>query len=303
MNHKTLTDSKLIQLTARFYDIFLELAPINLARLIRIYTQPQIMKTRLFLFNAKGARGIGALLISLLILSSNPALALKSDRNQPADIEADDTEIDFRTGKRTFTGNVIVVQGTLRIKADKVIANYKDGALVNVTAWGKLARFKSRPDGKPDDVEGLAKKIFVNQQNNTLTLTSSATLKQGINTARGQQIVYNMANDTLKIQGGSRLGAGGSTGKARPNRKLEDPFKDDPAPLTAQPVENKKSEPATNKKPAQEESNDNAPASEPSIEYAPTPTGRSRLILQPKPKLEKQDEEVNSESTDESSNN
>lgn len=254
---------------------------------------------------ARGIRSMAtALLISTLTLSSGTTLALKSDRDQPADIEADNTEIDFKTGKRTFTGNVIVVQGTLRIKADKVIANYNDGALVNATAWGKLARFKSRPDGKPDDVEGLAKKIFVNQQNNTLTLTSSATLKQGINTARGQQIVYNMANDTLKIQGGSKLGAGGNTGKSRPNRKLEDPFKDDPVPVAAKPTAKTQAESDTKKSDSQEQVD--TTIAEPSVEYAPTPAGRSRLILQPKPKpksKEKEEDETDSESTEEDDKN
>lgn len=218
---------------------------------------------------------------ALALLMSANAFALKSDRDKPADIEADDTTINFKTGQRTFIGNVIVVQGTLRIKADKVIANYKDGKLVNATAWGNLARFKSRPDGKPEDVEGLAKKIFVNQANNTLTLTTNATLKQGINTARGQEIIYNLANDTLKIQGGSKIGAGGNSGKVRPNRKLEDPFKDDPIPTA-----NAKPHVKASKNTDDTQSGDSLPAeveTKPTVIEA-TPVGRSRLLIQPKPK-------------------
>lgn len=220
------------------------------------------------------AMALSLLCMITLSISSN-ALALKSDRDQPADIEADDTTIDFRSGQRTFIGNVLVIQGSLRIKADKVVANYQDGQLINATAWGQLARFKSRPDGKPDDVEGLAKKIFVNQQANTLTLTTNATLQQGANTARGQEIVYNMANDTLKIKGGSKLGAGGNTGKARPNRKLEDPFKDDPAPMPTTAQKATKNDTTGDKVDANDTNQ-----SKPSIEAAPA--GRSRLIIQPK---------------------
>lgn len=247
-----------------------------------------------------------ALTLAFMSMASTPVMALKADRDQPADIEADDTEIDFKTGKRTFTGNVIVVQGTLRIKADKVVANYKDGNLINATAWGKLARFKSRPDGKPDDVEGLGQKIFVNQQQNTLTLTGDATLVQGANTARGQQIIYNLANDTLKIKGGSRLGAGGSTGKARPNRKLEDPFKDDPAP---KPVSKKPTKASNNngEKAQSEESNNGEQSNSAAIEAAPAPVGRSRLIIQPKPKKNqtdaKQAKTTDSDSTNKSDEN
>lgn len=212
--------------------------------------------------------------ILLTIVFTATVSGLESDRNQPADIEADDTTIDFRTGKRTFIGNVIVIQGSLRIKADKVIANYKEGQIINATAWGKVARFKSRPDGKPDDVEGSAEKIFVNQQNNTLTLTGKARLKQGYNTADGETIVYNMANDTLKIKN-SKLGSGGNTGKERPKRKLEDPFKNDPLPTAGQ------------NKPKQTNQDSNTSTSakndEPaSVQTETTPSGRSRLIIQPK---------------------
>ena len=217
-----------------------------------------------------------ATLVAALLLSAD-VLALKADREKPADIEADDTTIDFKTGKRTFIGNVLVVQGSLRIKADKVIANYEGGQLVNATAWGKLARFKSRPDGKPDDVEGAAEKIFVNQANNTLTLFKRATLKQGFNTAAGEEILYNMANDTLKIKGGR----GSNQGK--PKRKLEDPFKDDPLPASGA---SKNASQSSNKSPA---------SSKPSKKNATTPTvetvpsGRSRLIIQPKSKNKEED--------------
>jgi len=236
------------------------------------------MKLSTHLFRLKSSIK-STFILTLALVLSGQSLALESDRNQPADIEADDTLIDMKTGARTFTGNVIVVQGTLRIKADKVVANYKDGQLVNATAWGRLARFKSRPDGKPDDVEGLAKKIFVNQVKNTLTLTSNATLKQGSNTARGQEIVYNLANDTLKIKGGSRLGSGGSTGKARPNRKLKDPFADDPIPAAAKDIPKA----ATGAK----QSDKVESQAKSQVEPSPTKAGRSRLIIKPKPKKKK----------------
>ncbi len=226
------------------------------------------------------------ILLCFSLGSSQLAHALESDRDQPADIEADDTEFNFKTGVRTFIGNVIVIQGTLRIKADKVIANYKDGKLQNATAWGQPARFKQRPDDKPHDVEGYGKKLFVNSVENTLTLNGRAKLKQGIDTINGETIIYNMANDTLKVKGGTRIGAGGNTGKARPNRKLEDPFKDDPivdapAPTKTTKTNTKSTDKTDNADKADGKTKKQA-ASQP-----PVPVGRSRLIIQPKPKPKK----------------
>ncbi len=238
------------------------------------------LKNRLFSSRPNRFLGLMASVMALLISSS--ALALKSDRDQPADIEAEDTLFDFKTGKRTFTGNVIVIQGTLRIKADKVVANYKDGELQNATAWGKPARFKQRPDGKPNDVEGSGRKIYVNSIKNTLLLTTRARLKQGGDTVNGESILYNMANDTLKVQGGTSIGTSGKSGKARPQRKLEDPFKDDPLP-SPKKTKKKKSKKSTQSKKGMTDAED---AVEATVEDTapPVPVGRSRLIIQPKPK-------------------
>ncbi len=141
------------------------------------------------------------LILLASVLWTIGAMALSSDRDQPAVIEADDVEFDFRTGVRTYRGNVSVVQGTLLIKSDKLIVNYKDGKMQNATAWGNPARFRQRPDGKKDDVIGKGKKILLNEVKNTLTLYTKASLKQGSDTAHGEIIIYDMAKDKLRVKG------------------------------------------------------------------------------------------------------
>lgn len=213
------------------------------------------------------------------------ASALKSDRDQPAQIEADETEIDFRTGTRILTSNVLIVQGTLRVKSDKLVANYnKEGELIKAVADGSLARFKQRPDDQPNDVEGWAKKIEIHYPTNTLTLIGKAALKQGGNTARGNKIVYNMATDKLKIMNGSRIGSSGKNGSLNPKKKLKDPFADDAqGPAKATPIKSKwdnKKEPSGDTKNSADDTNDSGT----SQKSAPPKAGRSRLILQPRKK-------------------
>jgi len=252
-------------------------------------------------------RFISVTLRSLLVVSfmlSSSAHALSSDRDQPADIEADEVEFDLKKGTRLFVGNVIVIQGTLRLKADRLLGVYKNGTLETATAWGSLARFKQRPDGKQHDVEGWAKKIVVNETQNTLTLIGKASLKQNQDIARGQTIVYNMATDTLKVKGGAKMKGAGKDGSTTPERKLEDPFKDGnqgpPARKIQQKKKKKKSKKATKDDKDLAESNDEGEGSAESDENSevaseaeeeqeeavqqlePVKAGRSRLILQPK---------------------
>ncbi len=216
-----------------------------------------------------------AALAAACLLFATPASALKTDRDQPADIQADDIEFDFKKGTRTYINNVLAVQGTMRLKADKLIAIYANNDLQKATMWGSLARFKQRPDGKDYDVQGWAKKMIVDQQANTITLIGQAALQQGPDTARGETIIYNMANDTLNVKGGAKIGSGGATGQARPNKKLKDPFANDDLPEPPPPSN------TTIKANEDQPSNDDD-ANTPYV--APTSSGRSRLILRPKKK-------------------
>ena len=246
---------------------------------------------------------IGGIATCFALLFSSASLALKTDRDQPADIDADDVEIDFKTGKRIFTGNVRVIQGTLRIKADKIVAQYKDGELYDATAYGSPAKFRQRPDDKPDDVEGEGKTIYVHGKNNTITLIKNASLKQGFDTARGQEIFYNMANDTMKLKGGVDIGKGRKKGDKK--QKDDEFFKDEPAAPTKNTSKPKENSETTSTTDSTEPDDSIAESTDSNTELPPTirnsvdelpeklvlpkkqststrSSGRSRLIIVPK---------------------
>ncbi len=152
-------------------------------------------------------------LMTWLALNAPAAQALESDRDQPATIEADEVEFDFRNGTRTYKGDVVVVQGTLRITGDKLVIRYTEGdeQIETATSWGNPATFKQRPDGKDQDVYGEGNEIVLNEIDNTLTLIENAVMTQAGNTAKGNRIVYDMASDKMTVKGmRRRQQAGGS---------------------------------------------------------------------------------------------
>jgi len=113
--------------------------------------------------------------------------------------------------------------------------------------------------------------------------------------ARGETIVYNMENDTLKVKGGAKLGSGGKGGAA-PKRKLEDPFKDKPVASSNTPPKETDVKDSTDKlesatgtlNPATGTLNSATGASQIDEDAAQAPQlepvrdGRSRLIINPK---------------------
>ncbi len=175
-------------------------------------------------------------LSTLVLLCVGPVHALQSDREQPAVIEADEVELDFNTGERIYKGNVVVEQGTLLIKGDKMVVKYKEDKMETATAWGNPASFKQRPDGKDQDVLGKGRIIVLNQIENTLTLTSNASLKQGTDWANGEIIIYNMDTDKMTIKstgGGSKKAkADAEPGKKKRARVIIMPAKKSSTPAS-----------------------------------------------------------------------
>ena len=139
-----------------------------------------------------------AMLTSFIAINVN---ALSTDREQPAVISADDVEFDFSTGVRIYRGNVKLDQGTMKLRADKLIVEYKNDILQRATAFGNPATFQQRPDGKPSDMIGKGKKLELDEVNNIVTITENAFIDNGEGTATGNIITYDINTDKMKIIG------------------------------------------------------------------------------------------------------
>src|SRR5262249_45695119 len=91
------------------------------------------------------AAGWGAGLIALLAgLSVTPALAEKSDRNKPVNIEADKLTIDDNKKESVFEGNVTLTQGSLMLKADRIVVKQDAQGFNYGFAYGKPAYFRQK---------------------------------------------------------------------------------------------------------------------------------------------------------------
>ena len=126
--------------------------------------------------------------------------AYDTDRDQPATLDADEFDMDFQTGVRTYRGNVVYQQGSIRLYADELVAYFKDGELQRAVARGNRAEFRQRPDDSETDVVGLALRIELNEVEQLVTLRDRAKVTQGTNTVTGKSIVYNMLTEQVKVR-------------------------------------------------------------------------------------------------------
>jgi lipopolysaccharide export system protein LptA len=162
--------------------------------------------------NFHPVRTIPALFFCGLLCISN-AQALDSDKNAPVTINADTTSIDFRTGKRVLTGNVEITQGTLNIKANKIVLIYKGDDIDTATASGKPVKFKQMPEGQTEMVHGEGKTLTLKQAKDLITLKDNAKITQGSNTITGKVIYYNTRTSKMTVKGQSAASQKASTKK------------------------------------------------------------------------------------------
>ncbi|MEC5319972.1 lipopolysaccharide ABC transporter substrate-binding protein LptA [Brenneria populi subsp. brevivirga] len=132
-----------------------------------------------------------ALFAGSLLAVSVSAAAVTGDSNQPIHIDSAQQSLDMQGNTVTFTGNVVVKQGTIEVKADKVVVTRPQGEQGRevVEGYGNPVTFYQMQDnGKP--VKGHARKIRYELANDFLVLTGDAYLEQMDSNVKGDRITY-----------------------------------------------------------------------------------------------------------------
>lgn len=121
------------------------------------------------------------------------AAAAEGDRAQPVDIIADRMTIDDRNKTHTFEGNVVLTQGSLEIKGDKmVVIQGADGYQTGIATGSaeRPATFRQRREGSNEYIEGEAVRIEYDSRNERARLFTRARVKSGADLVTGDFIEY-----------------------------------------------------------------------------------------------------------------
>lgn len=163
-----------------------------------------------------------ALCIGLL---ASPAHAEKADRDKPVNLEADTVTLDDIRKISVYQGNVILSQGTLMLRADRVQVTQSAGGLDKVVATGRPVSFRQKLDEREEFIEGYASRIEYDGTNNQLELIGEARLRRGADELRGAQISYNANTEFYKVvgQAGSQAPAGRVRAVIRPKPRADQP--------------------------------------------------------------------------------
>ena len=154
------------------------------------------------------------LLIALLLanfLSMGDVFAERADRDKPIHLEADratveDVDQDDTSRISIFTGNVVLTQGTMVIRADKVIMKEDDNGFRYATALGDLVSFRQKRDGLDEFIEGWSRRVEFDNKTDELELFRQARLKRGQDEVKGDYISYNMTSEFFQVKGSNERG-------------------------------------------------------------------------------------------------
>lgn len=139
--------------------------------------------------------------IALALAVSAPALAEKSDREKPINFSAADGNFDYEKRTGALKGNVIITQGTITIKADRIEFKQNQDNSMSAMAYGNPISFRQKQDGKDEYYEGSALRADYDGQKELLQLFDRAVLKRGTDEIRSNYISYNAATEFFKAEG------------------------------------------------------------------------------------------------------
>jgi lipopolysaccharide export system protein LptA len=158
-----------------------------------------------------------------------PAAAEKADRGKPLSIEADQPgTLDLIKQVVVFNGNVVVAQGTMAIRADKVEVRERPDGHRSATALGtagKPASFRQKREGVDETIEGQADRIEYDSRGDVVRFAGNAQVRRlrggtPADEISGNLITYDNGNETFSVQGGAPAPAAGgasapSSGRVR----------------------------------------------------------------------------------------
>ncbi len=146
----------------------------------------------------------GALLVACALSATvaAPARAEKADREKPINFSAEQpAEVDFEKRIGTLKGNVVITQGTMTIRADRIDFKQNPDNSLSATATGNPVSFRQKKDDSDEYYEGFAQRAVYDGQKQLLELFDRALLKQGSDEIRSNYVSYNSATGIFKAEG------------------------------------------------------------------------------------------------------
>lgn len=133
----------------------------------------------------------------LFIAAISPLHALPEDKTQPIQLEADQAKLNNQSGISEYQGNVVITQGTAKLKADRVILHTVNNQVVRMEAFGSPARYEQvlKPNEPPTHIEGDTLDLKIADQ--IAEVIGNGKVLKGSDALSSERITYSLKTGEL----------------------------------------------------------------------------------------------------------
>lgn len=154
--------------------------------------------------DSRAARRIVAAAAAAIFMIAAPAQAEKADRTKPIHLEADRVTVDDAKQIATFTGSVVLTQGTLVMRGERMEVRQDRDGFRHGVMWGKPAYFRQKRESYDEHIEGWAQRVAYDGRADKVEMFDRAILKRGQDEVRGGYISYDSSTEFFQVDGVTR---------------------------------------------------------------------------------------------------
>ena len=143
-----------------------------------------------------------ASLVAALAVAAH-ALAEKADKDKPTQLEANRMSSDDARRMSIFEGNVVLIKGTITVRADRIVVRQDADGFQHSTATGKPVRFRQKGDPKANKegvwTDGEALRVEIDDRNERIELFERARVTRDQDEVHGEYISLDQRSDFFSV--------------------------------------------------------------------------------------------------------
>lgn len=122
---------------------------------------------------------------------------LEQDTSLPVEVTAEQLAVDQKTGIATFTGNVVIGQGEMRLSAAKVQVVYResDNGIARLEATGGVTLVSGKDAAESERAD-------YDIDDGTIVMSGNVLLTQGRNAISAERMRVHLTDGTAEMSGG-----------------------------------------------------------------------------------------------------
>jgi len=146
-------------------------------------------------------------LAAMWTLAAAPTFAERADRDKPVNIESNSMTADEAKKIATFEGKVVLTQGSLVIRAERIVVRQDNEGFQYGTATGNPATFRHKQEGNGGYIDGQAMRIEYDNKADRVEFFDDARLRRDSgDDIRGDFISYDARAERFTVKSAGEPG-------------------------------------------------------------------------------------------------